>query len=321
MKKKYTWQHVQLYLVFFYFTYTVIKFLSPLISNLIKVILSSVIVLDMRSNGNELMDAIGLLYHEIILLCYLIVIIVLEILISIERNYTSLYSMDESLTITRVNEYDEHETHDIRYSSYNLIPIRYSYRNEALLDFVFLVFPTIIIAYIIAPTLGFLYNKDINVDSSISSFTIDVIGHQWYWSYEYNIDLSGNPLLDINNIYSNNQIEKLKFDSILDLENKKNRLLAVDNSLIIPSHTNIRLYLTSEDVIHSWAVPQLGLKIDTIPGRITTCNLYTYVRSTFYGQCSELCGANHGFMPIVIESVTTDQFFDWYVEALGSDIS
>jgi len=89
------------------------------------------------------------------------------------------------------------------------------------------------------------------------------------------------------------------------------RLLEVDNRLVLPIKTHIRLLITSADVIHSWAVPSLGIKVDAIPGRLNQTGLYIKRPGVFYGQCSELCGVNHGFMPIVVEGVENDVFIRW----------
>jgi cytochrome c oxidase subunit 2 len=281
------------------------------IASLVHIFVYSSVVLTCKLNGNETMDAITALYTEVIFLCYIIVYIVLDILLNIEQQFSTHYILDEDFVENRFFKPSAKTT------LFNMIPIKYSSKGESTMDLAFLLFPTAVIFYIVVPTLGFLYNKDLNVEAMNSSFTIDVIGHQWYWSYAYNIDLLNNKLL-VGFAYMNPT--KLEFDSIIDMDATSNRLLSVDKVMVIPSHTNIRLSLTSTDVIHSWAIPQLGIKVDTMPGRITTCNLYTYSRSTFYGQCSELCGANHGFMPIVVESVHLGSFFDWYLEALSDDI-
>lgn len=303
-----------LFVLLFSFSFLFIKwyFSFILFSKYIQLFITSIVVLNPRMSGNETMDAIVLLYSELILLCYLIVIIVLDILIGIEHTFTTQYGFDEDLL-----SYGKDGSLNIAKMLINLVPIKYTSKNEAYLDFAFIIFPTIIVAYIIVPTLGFLYNKDINVENSLTSFSIHVVGHQWYWNYRYNIAILDCLLHDIEWVVGRvAEFEMLTFDSILDISSKSNRLLSVDNVLVIPTHTNIKLYLTSEDVIHSWAVPQLGIKVDTIPGRITTCNLYTYATGTYVGQCSELCGANHGFMPIVIESVNVSNFFDWYAETI-----
>lgn len=101
------------------------------------------------------------------------------------------------------------------------------------------------------------------------------------------------------------------FDSILDIDATVNANLDVDNRLIIPTELLVNLTITSTDVIHSWAVPSLGIKVDAVPGRLATSHLFSFVDGVFYGQCSELCGVLHGFMPICVESVPVDMFFSW----------
>lgn len=126
--------------------------------------------------------------------------------------------------------------------------------------------------------------------------------HQWYWSYEYSdfITESG---------------ESIDFDSYMipesDLELGQFRLLDVDNKLIIPVDCHIRLIVTGADVIHSYAVPSLGLKLDAVPGRLNQVSFLAERAGTFYGQCSEICGVWHGFMPIVIEAVSSPDFLVW----------
>ena len=132
--------------------------------------------------------------------------------------------------------------------------------------------------------------------------TIKVIGSQWYWSYEYND-------------YSTEHGDPIEFDSYMipetDLQNGEWRLLDVDNKMVVPTNTHIRLIATGSDVIHSFAVPSLGLKLDCIPGRLNRASVITERTGLFYGQCSEICGVYHGFMPIVVESVTPEQYLGW----------
>jgi cytochrome c oxidase subunit 2 len=151
-----------------------------------------------------------------------------------------------------------------------------------LIEFLWTLAPAGILWGIGIPSLKLLYMLDEILDSEI---TVKAIGNQWYWSYE-NGDES--------------------FDSFLideDLDLGELRLLTVDNSLILPIYTSIRLLVTSNDVIHSFAVPSLGLKCDAIPGRLNSAGLLLHRESFFYGQCSELCGILHGFMPISIQGV------------------
>lgn len=184
-------------------------------------------------------------------------------------------------------------------------PFYFSKREESLLDICFLVFPTIVVILILIPTLGFLYNNEYNVEHVSTAMSIDVVGHQWYWSYEYHI---GNSL----------EVIDFSFDSILDVDAVENLYLEVDRRVVIPTDVCVSLTITSTDVIHSWAVPQLGIKVDAIPGRLANAVLYTFIDGVFYGQCSELCGVLHGFMPICVESVPLNLFFCW--ASLNTDV-
>lgn len=196
--------------------------------------------------------------------------------------------------------------YDVFRASVNPYPRHFEKTIEATLDVIFVVFPTIIILYLLVPSLGFIFNNELELETV---FGIDIIGHQWYWSYEYNITV-GDSLFD--SFYSLNLVfNKIEFDSIMDQEATYNRLLQVDKRVIIPVNTLISASITSHDVIHSWAVPQLGIKVDAIPGRIMTFILHSNVVGIFYGQCSELCGVNHAFMPICVQAVEADIFMDW----------
>jgi len=153
--------------------------------------------------------------------------------------------------------------------------------------------PAIILILIAIPSLRLLYLIEENF---IPSITIKIIGHQWYWSYEY-------PEFNKN------------FDSFIKFEeyfNKNNfRLLDVDNRVILPYNSNLRILIRSADVIHSWRIPSLGIKIDATPGRINQLNTVIQRPGLYYGQCSEICGANHRFMPISIEVTNLKNFSNW----------
>jgi cytochrome c oxidase subunit 2 len=130
-----------------------------------------------------------------------------------------------------------------------------------------------------------------------AAMTVKAIGHQWYWSYEY--PDNGGIKLDAN----------LNDKAPPDL-----RLLDTDNHILVPVNTKVRLLTTAEDVIHSWAMPSFGVKLDAVPGRINETWFQVLREGTYYGQCSELCGNNHGFMPIVVEAVSKDKFDAWVQE-------
>uniref|UniRef100_A0AAU7B9S6 Cytochrome c oxidase subunit 2 n=1 Tax=Neonetus sp. TaxID=3143695 RepID=A0AAU7B9S6_9ORTH len=163
------------------------------------------------------------------------------------------------------------------------------------IEVIWTILPTITLIFIALPSLRLLYLLDESLNPSI---TIKTIGHQWYWSYEY---------MDFSTPY--------EFDSYMIPSNELNlnsfRLLDVDNRTILPMNLQIRVLVTAADVLHSWAVPALGIKIDATPGRLNQTNFFLNRPGLFFGQCSEICGANHSFMPIIIESVKTNTFISW----------
>nr|YP_010374281.1 cytochrome c oxidase subunit II [Tholosanus proximus]QVD38903.1 cytochrome c oxidase subunit II [Tholosanus proximus] len=162
------------------------------------------------------------------------------------------------------------------------------------IELIWTLLPAITLIFIALPSLRLLYMID---EINNPSITLKVIGHQWYWSYEYS-DFSDN-----------------EFDSYMkpvnDLKPEEMRLLDVDNRTILPMNTLTRVVITAADVLHSWAVPALGIKIDAVPGRLNQGTININRPGIMYGQCSEICGANHSFMPIVIESTTTENFLKW----------
>uniref|UniRef100_C6F033 Cytochrome c oxidase subunit 2 n=1 Tax=Stictopleurus subviridis TaxID=319428 RepID=C6F033_9HEMI len=162
------------------------------------------------------------------------------------------------------------------------------------IEFIWTLMPAVTLIFIALPSLHLLYLID-EVNNPL--LTLKTIGHQWYWSYEYS---------DFSNV---------EFDSYMkptnELENFEFRLLDVDNRVVLPMNTQIRILVTAADVLHSWAMPALGVKIDATPGRLNQGCFKINRPGLFYGQCSEICGANHSFMPIVIESVPTSNFINW----------
>jgi cytochrome c oxidase subunit 2 len=164
------------------------------------------------------------------------------------------------------------------------------------IEMVWTILPVFILIFIAIPSFALLYSIDEIIDPTL---TIKVIGHQWYWSYEYTD-------------YAN---EKVLFDSYMvpenDLQQGELRLLEVDRKLWLPVNTHIRVLITGNDVLHSWAIPAFGVKMDAVPGRLNQVSLYIKREGLFYGQCSELCGVNHGFMPIVVKGVPIGLFTTW----------
>lgn len=194
-----------------------------------------------------------------------------------------------------------------------------NFTHSTLLEVVWTISPALILMFIGLPSFALLYSMDEIVDPSI---TLKVVGHQWYWSYEYSdyvnevANSSGEAITDVKSI---------NFDSYLipeeDLDipkpystgrgGKVFRLLEVDNRVVLPVNTHIRVLVTGADVLHSWAVPSLGVKVDSCPGRLNLINIFIKREGVFYGQCSEICGVNHGFMPIVVQSVGLDAYISW----------
>nr|AIW80643.1 cytochrome oxidase subunit II [Cheirogaleus medius] len=164
---------------------------------------------------------------------------------------------------------------------------------------VWTILPAVILILIALPSLRILYMMD---EITTPSLTLKTMGHQWYWSYEYT------------------DYENLCFDSYMtpssDLKPGELRLLEVDNRVVLPTEMSIRMLISSEDVLHSWTVPSLGVKTDAIPGRLNQATLMTSRPGIYYGQCSEICGANHSFMPIVLELVPLKHFEDWLLTML-----
>ena len=160
------------------------------------------------------------------------------------------------------------------------------------IEVIWTILPAIVLLFIAFPSLRILYLLDEINNPSIS---LKTIGHQWYWSYEYS---------DFNNI---------EFDSYIISSNTLNsfRLLDVDNRIILPINNQIRILVTATDVLHSWTVPSLGVKIDANPGRLNQTNFFINRPGLYFGQCSEICGANHRFIPIVIERVPSNFFVKW----------
>nr|YP_010354973.1 cytochrome c oxidase subunit II [Brachyrhynchus triangulus]UOG86752.1 cytochrome c oxidase subunit II [Brachyrhynchus triangulus]UPL65807.1 cytochrome c oxidase subunit II [Brachyrhynchus triangulus] len=173
----------------------------------------------------------------------------------------------------------------------NKLVNRYLLHGETI-ETIWTIMPAVILMMIALPSLRILYMMD---EMMSPTFTIKAIGHQWYWSYEYS------------------DFKHIEFESYMknDIDKEMNRLLEVDNRTIMPMDVPIRLITTSTDVIHSWAVPSLGIKIDSTPGRLNQVFIKTNRPGLMYGQCSEICGANHSFMPIVVESVPMVKFSKW----------
>nr|YP_010620943.1 cytochrome c oxidase subunit II [Catara rugosicollis]WAX39287.1 cytochrome c oxidase subunit II [Catara rugosicollis] len=184
--------------------------------------------------------------------------------------------------------------------SYMMIAMAFSkYINRFMLEgqmieLAWTIAPAVILVFIAVPSLRLLYLMD---EVNTPTITLKTIGHQWYWSYEYS------------------DFMKVEFDSYMipqdEMEISMFRLLDVDNRAVLPMNSFIRIIVTAADVLHSWTIPSLGVKADATPGRLNQVSFLINRPGILYGQCSEICGANHSFMPIVIESISTNSFINW----------
>ena len=243
-------------------------------------------------------------------------------------------SKNISLFSTLINTYKEN-------LSFNVVNRTYNINHGTTIEIIWTILPAFILLFIAVPSFALLYAMDEIIDPVL---TVKVIGHQWYWSYEYS-DYSvvySNRLLDYDSIDRFAAMEMMykdmgylkdrsllsylyipmvipettiKFDSYMIHEAELNlgdlRLLKTDMPLFLPKNTHIRLLITSSDVLHSWAVPSFGVKVDAVPGRLNQTSLYLKNTGTFYGQCSELCGVNHAFMPIEVYVVNPVYFYNY----------
>nr|ADK54954.1 cytochrome oxidase subunit II [Leprus wheeleri] len=185
----------------------------------------------------------------------------------------------------------------VGYSLSYMLMMNYTNRNMLhghLIETIWTALPAVTLIFIALPSLRLLYLLD---DSSNTLITIKTIGRQWYWSYEYS---------DFINVEFDTYMKPEK-----ELEPEEFRLLEVDNRTILPMNTEVRVLTSASDVLHSWAIPALGIKIDATPGRLNQGTFLINRPGLFFGQCSEICGANHSFMPIVIESTSVKLFIKW----------
>nr|YP_010882182.1 cytochrome c oxidase subunit II [Pulchriphyllium bioculatum]WID87096.1 cytochrome c oxidase subunit II [Pulchriphyllium bioculatum] len=159
-----------------------------------------------------------------------------------------------------------------------------------MIELIWTIVPTMTLFFIAAPSLRLLYLMD---EMNKPMMTMKIIGNQWYWTYEYS------------------DFKESEFNSYMETYNKNYRLLDTDTRMMLPTNTFVRLMVTSSDVIHSWTLPSTGIKIDGTPGRLNQASTLMNRTGIIYGQCSEICGANHSFMPIVVEMMPINNFIKW----------
>lgn len=172
--------------------------------------------------------------------------------------------------------------------------------HGTVMEMVWTMVPALMLVFMAVPSFALLYAMDEMMDPAL---TLKMMGHQWYWSYEYS-DYEGDS--------------PIEFDSYRipdsDLEEGNLRLLEVDNRVVLPVETHVRLIVTAADVLHCWTVPSFGVKRDACPGRLNQASVFVKRPGTFYGQCSEICGANHAFRPMAVDVVSLEDYISW-VEA------
>lgn len=256
--------------------------------------------------GTPVMEGIINFHHDLFFFLVGVLIFVLRCLNSTIKNFSynfNKFDFDKN-TINTNNTFKKRTliAQSIEKEQYNLSNNSlYSIVHSPVLEIIWTVIPAFILVLISIPSFTLLYTIDEVIDPL---FTLKIIAHQWYWNYEF---ITPSEWVRKNS----NEIESIfanfTFDSYMLTWNDftvpgQLRLLEVDNPLFLPTNINIRLCITAGDVLHSWGVPSLGVKVDSCPGRLNQTNLFIQRESTFYGQCSELCGINHAFMPIVVHA-------------------
>ena len=233
------------------------------------------------------------LHHDIIFCCVVIVGFVLYFLADLFRYYR--YNVD-NISSKRSR------------AIFSQNVLKRTAHND-LLEIIWTIVPGLLLFSILIPSYSVLYNSN---DLSGSSFRLKIIGHQWYWSYEYNSPYD--------------ELGFIEFDSFMKISKNENsrfwfRLLDADRSVLLCLNRNTDIFVTSADVIHSWCVPSFGIKIDACPGRLNRVITKPLQRGIFYGQCSEICGVNHGAMPIIVEVLNLKEYNKNILELFTQDMN
>jgi cytochrome c oxidase subunit II len=176
-------------------------------------------------------------------------------------------------------------------------PVPSKTTHNVMVEVLWTLIPCLILIVMAVPSFKILYKQDTIPKADV---TVKAIGYQWYWGYEY-------P--DENIIFESYMIKEE------DLKENQPRLLTVDNEVVVPVNKVIKVLITANDVLHAWALPSFGVKRDAIPGRINETWFKAEKVGTYYGQCSELCGIQHAFMPITVRVVTDEEYEQWLIEA------
>jgi len=255
----------------------------------LKLFLASFPLIGFQDPSTPFMEGISDLHNFIFFYLILILTFVVTLLVVIIYNFYMKFENPSS-------------SEDIALRSEALIGSKIL--HGTVLEIVWTLVPSVILIMIILPSFALMFSID-----EVENFfiTLKAIGHQWYWSYEYSLPFN------FTNAYTD--YKNIKYDSYMKNEEELNlgdlRLLEVDNPIVLPVKLPIRLLITAADVLHSWTIPSFGVKVDAVPGRLNQAPLFIKREGVFYGQCSELCGVNHGFMPITVNATTLYKFVNW----------
>lgn len=181
----------------------------------------------------------------------------------------------------------------------NRTPFEFSHNST--IEIIWTTMPALVLCSLASPSFSLLYSLD---ETAAPELSIKILGHQWYWSYEisdYNLCLKTKTLKFSSYMISEESLKSSGLGLFRNLETNKR--------LVVPSNTHLRFLVTSVDVLHSWTIPSFGIKVDACPGRLNQSNLFIKRLGVFFGQCSEICGVNHGFMPISVLSLPSQQFY------------
>jgi cytochrome c oxidase subunit 2 len=248
-----------------------------------------------KDPATSLMENILDLHHFIFYFIIIISGLVLWLLIQIIDNFIYIYSIrrDPSIMVDRV----------IFYILISLASKARFFRNNRILETIWTLAPVFVLLIVSLPSFYMLYLSEEGIRTYL---TIKAVGFQWYWTYDYTDFFPFwynflDSTLDYDDYIIESYIERTQY---LNLSKGDFRLLETDDILILPVNVHLRLIVTSLDTLHSFSVPNLGIKIDAIPGRLNKMDIYIYRMGVFYGQCSEICGVGHGFMPINIYVVS-----------------
>lgn len=239
--------------------------------------------LNFQDPATVIMEGIIDLHHTIMFYIIIILTLVGWMLFDIVKEYG-------------INMYLGNSTVENVLESRRTVLVTRDISHGTLIEIIWTILPSFVLVFIAIPSFALLYSMDELIEPTL---TLKAIGHQWYWSYEYSDFEDGD----------------IAFDSYMikedELKEGDLRLLEVDRKVWLPTNTHVRVLVTATDVIHSWAVPAAGVKIDGVPGRLNQTSIFLKREGLFYGQCSEICGVEHGFMPICVKAVPVELFNSW----------